>query len=165
MPGAVTLDQRREGLRLAQRKGADEHALDARGEHRLDGLLRAQATADLQPHVTPGEPGDERGMLGRTNAGASGVEVDHVQPGAPGRREALGERFRIPSEVGRLVEPPLHEAYDAAARQVDGREELQRQARPGTTSRARCSPCPACRRRRAAGSRRARCETPVARPR
>ena len=85
----------------------------------------AEAAADLQARPAPArQPREHRRVLGAALAVARRVEVDHVQPAGPGQREAVG------GLVGRLVEardPPvvaLQQAHDAAAGEIDGRDDF-----------------------------------------
>ncbi len=117
--------ERGDGIRVACRQRADQHALDARGERRLDLLGRAEAAADLQPDAAPGGQAREHGgVLGAALAVARGVEIDHVQPAGAGQGEA------IRGLVGRLVEAgdapvvALQQAHDAPAGEIHGRNDF-----------------------------------------
>ena len=75
---------------VARSQRADEHALDAAGERRLDLRGRAEAATDLQTRPAPaGESLEHRRVLGAALAVARGIEVDHVQPPGAGQREAM----------------------------------------------------------------------------
>ena len=118
MPGDQPVEQRR----VAEGDGADQHAVDAERDRLVDGLLGAEAAADLQ-HAADGplgrQPLDQRQVLGGPLAAAGGVEVDHVQrPGAVAP-EAVGDLERLAAEVGDRVEAALDEAHDPAAGEVD----------------------------------------------
>ena len=127
MRGPCSRGQRLDRIGVARGQRADEHALDARRQRRLDLLGRAEAAADLQARAAPAREALEHGgVLGAALAVARRVEVDHVQPAGAREREAVG------GLVGRLVEAghapvvALQQPHDAAAGEIDRRDDLHR---------------------------------------
>jgi hypothetical protein len=62
----------------------------------------------------------------RRDAGAGGVEVDHVQGPRAAAPEAPGEAHGVVAERRLGIEPALQQAHHAAAGQVERRDEVER---------------------------------------
>ena len=109
-------------LRIAHRRGADDHARNALVEPGFDGLEIADAAAELHRH---GDRLQHRfdGLRIHRLAGKRAVEIDHVQIFEALGREGARLRRRIEVEHGRARHVALLEAHALAVLQVDGGKE------------------------------------------
>ena len=118
----------REGW-VAERGRPDDRPGRARGEHRLDGCLVAQATGDLDERPLPHPARDRRDeadlAAGRV---ARSIEVDDVQPAGARRDKARGNGDRVVAVGGLGREVAAQEPDDPTAPKVD-RREARRMAR------------------------------------
>ena len=113
-----TGDQRRVG----RRRRPDHDARRAPGEHLRDGLLAAQAAADLDRDLRGGE---KRPRQPAVVASAEGtVQVNKMHPARAGVRESGGDRERVVGVRGRLVRVGPARAHYAPALHVHGGVEI-----------------------------------------
>src|SRR5215210_2229744 len=112
-------DDRVEEVDVAERRGADDHALGARPQRLADGLEGAQAPAVLHRHARLAR--DPAQVLDRLRlAGARAVEVDDVEEPRARLDPRPRGRQRIVVVDGRVLEAALDEAHRPAVEDVDG---------------------------------------------
>ena len=123
---AVGGDQPRGESGVVENSRADDSPSRASGEHPLDVHRRSQSAGDLDRRAVPGrgdDPVDDRAV--RPVARARPVEIDDVEPPRSPIDEPNGDLDRV-VRLGRLAgEVALPEADDAAATQVDRRQEIE----------------------------------------
>ena len=116
---AERLDHRVEEVDIAERRGADDHALGAGPQRLAHRRQVAQPAAVLDRHA--GLLGDPAQVLDRARlAGAGAVEVDDVEEARAGVDPRLGRLDRVVVVDGLVLEATLDEADGLAVEDVDG---------------------------------------------